>query len=252
MSESTAEKRCTAEERLETVDQMPVAYFELDAEGRIIYVNRAGCAALQRERADLLGTVVWNYVAPDEVKQGQQAYLRAMAEGDLRPIRRTLFSTHGRFRTYELLRSLIHDKDGHAIGIRCVMVDVTEAKTEHEEAHRSRLWLESVLESVAEGVIVTDALGFVRFMNRAAEELSGWTTSELCGKVIEKGLPLLAYEEIEGGPITHNLALETRCKGIATLLDRSRNSLRVELSTAPIIDKENGYTVGVVTVMRPV
>lgn len=167
-------------------------------------------------------------------------------------MRRTLFSERGRFRTYEMLRSLIHDDAGKAVGMRCAIVDVTEAVAAHKEAHRSRLWLESVLESVADAVIVTDALGFVRFVNRAAEELSGWKAEDLFGKVIEKGLPLLSYEALEGGPINHNLALVVRCKGIATVVDRERNSLRVEISTAPIVDKENGFTVGVVTVMRRV
>ena len=48
------------------------------------------------------------------------------------------------------------------------------------------------------------------------------------------------------------MALESRTKGIATLLDRERRELRVEISTSPIIDKESGFTTGVVTLLRRV
>jgi len=56
-------------------------------------------------------------------------------------------------------RSLMRDSDGRPVGMRMVCLDVTEARKELEEAQRVRKWLESIMESVSDAVIVTDALG---------------------------------------------------------------------------------------------
>ncbi len=46
--------------------------------------------------------------------------------------------------------------------MRVIFVDVTEKVKALDEAHRTRLWLESIMESVCEAVIVTDSVGFIR------------------------------------------------------------------------------------------
>jgi len=50
--------------------------------------------------------------------------------------------------------------------------------------------------------------------------------------------------------LTFNMALESRSRGIATFLDRERREVKVEISTSPVVDKSNGYTIGVVSVMQ--
>jgi hypothetical protein len=50
--------------------------------------------------------------------------------------------------------------------------------------------------------------------------------------------------------LSFNMALQTPSKGVATLLDSERRKLRVEISASPVVDKENGYRIGVVSVMQ--
>jgi PAS domain S-box-containing protein len=176
-----------------------------------------------------------------------------MESGEKPPvIYRSIYNKDGVYRTYEMHRSLIHDVQGHPAGLRYMCIDVTEAQSVHEEAHQARQWLESVLASVADAVIVTDALGFVRYVNPAAEELCNWKPEELIGKVIDKELPLLSYSSTDLGFLNHRVTLERRTKGMATILDSARQELRVEMSTSPILDKESGFTTGVVGVLRRV
>ncbi len=63
---------------------------------------------------------------------------------------------------HDVHRSLRHDESGQVVGMRLVLIDVTEQALAHEEALKSRCWLESVLASLNEAIVVTDALGFVR------------------------------------------------------------------------------------------
>ena len=125
-----------------------------------------------------------------------------------------------------------------------VSFDVTAAQFAHEETRQARQWLESVLESISEAIIVTDALGFVRTVNPAAEELLGWKAKELIGKMVDTSG--------DQKSLTHRIALERRTKGIATVLDHARRELCVEISTSPIVDKESGITAGVASVLRRV
>jgi len=48
------------------------------------------------------------------------------------------------------------------------------------------------------------------------------------------------------------MALEGNSRGLATILGRDRRELEVEIATSPIVDKESGFTNGVLSVIRPV
>lgn len=242
--------------QLDAIDELPVAYLEMNAQGVVTRANRAAHAIYLEREGDVVGKDVWELVAADQKVLGRAAFLAIMESGEEPPvIRRSLYNGNGEFRTYELHRSLIRNEQGRPAGMRIATIDVTEAQIAHEEAHRARMWLQSVLESVADAVIVTDALGFVRYINLAAVELSGWEVAELTGMVIEKGLPVLSYvsyDKSDKTPLNFRMALSKRSKGIATLLDRHRQPLQVEISASPILDRDNGYTIGVVSVLRKV
>jgi PAS domain S-box-containing protein len=233
------------------IDELPVAYLEMDAEGVVVYANPAAQVMHDSQLGGLAGQKVWNLVPLAEQESGRLAYEALMRAGEEPPVIRRSVYVRGEYRTYEIHRSMVRDPEGKPCGLRSVSFDVTEAVRAIEEAHQSRLWLESVLESVSDAVIVLDALGFVRYLNPAAEVLSGWKCEELKNMAIEKGLPLLSYQSADNDELSFRLALDRHSKGVAVLLDRNRNELKVEITTSPIVDKDKGYTIGVVSVLRP-
>lgn len=236
-----------------SIDNLPVAYIELDRAGLIVRVNQAACELFQCETEGLIGNTAWQMMASEEIEASRKAFFDQLAsEEDPPPIRRTMCSKNGIYRTLDMFRSLVLDAQGHPIGMRHIMIDVTASMMAHEEAHQARLWLRNVLASFSEAVIVTDALGFVRYMNPAAEQLSGWTINELKGKVIEKVMPLLSYVSTDIRLFEHRIALERPTKGIGMALTRNHEKMRIEISTAPIIDQKQGYTSGVVSIFRKV
>jgi PAS domain S-box-containing protein len=237
------------------IDELPVAYVEVDAQCMVTRANRAARDLLSAQGGELVGKPAWELMPFDEQGQGRAAFFQCLELDEEPPVvRRSIYTSRGGFRVCELHRSLIRDEHGHPAGMRYVSIDVNEAQIAHEEAHKSRQWLESVLASVPEAMIVTDALGFVRYVNPAVEELFGWKAEELIGKVVEKWMPLLSYSSSTGdnNPPGHRKTLEQRCKGVATTLNRERKEICMEIGTSPIWDKENGYTIGVVYVMRKV
>jgi PAS domain S-box-containing protein len=217
----------------------------------ITRANRAALALHHLGFGELVGKMAWDLVAADEKDTSFASFCSTLESGEEPAVvRRSLCDRSGKFRTYEIYRALARDAGENPTGMHMICVDVTEAKKDLEEARRTGLQLQSVLDSMGEAVMVTDSVGFIRSVNPAAEALLGWKASELTGVSIEEGLPIVAYLSGDRTEMTFNLSLECAAKGIATVLDRDRRELHVGIGTSPIFDKETGSTSGVVLILR--
>jgi len=233
------------------IDTLPLPYAELDSHGIIIRANRAALALHHPEQGDLIGKSGWDLMALDEKVFSHAAFSAQMLSGMEPPvITRNIFDRSGSFRTYRMHRSFIRDADGKPAGMRMTLVDVTESGKLLDDARAALSWFENAIASLADAVVLTDPLGFVRTVNRAAEELLGCSAQELAGKVIEEAIPIVAYEPVDGSPLDHRTAIERHCKGVATLLTRDCSRARVEISTSPILDKDSGAVIGVAAILR--
>ena len=233
----------------EVLDDLPVAFVETDRQGVILYASRAA-RDLYAAETQLAGKFVWELM-PSEERDEHRANFEEVMNGKIstQVMRRAIYTPLG-FRTYEIHRSILRDDEGQPAGVRSILFDVSEAMMAHEEAHQARVWMESVLASVAEPILVTDSLGFVRSLNRAAEQLFGFSACELAGQILEKKIPLLCYESKNGTRLSFQMALHAPAHGIATVLNRNREPLHVEVTASPVIDNEKGFTIGVVSLWR--
>lgn len=233
------------------IDQLPLPYVEMNADGVITRANRAALALQHPEQGNLIGSSAWNTMAIDEKDHSAAAFLSLMVTGEQPPvISRSLFDRSGKFRTYEIHRSMMRTPQGKPAGVRMIFMDVTERKNALDEARRSSQWFESAIGSVADAVVLTDILGLVLSANPAAEALLGLDVHELEGKVIEETVPILEYRPLAGPVLDRRAAIETCCKGIATLLLRNGSKLNVEISTSPILNKNSGSVSGVAAILR--
>jgi PAS domain S-box-containing protein len=90
----------------------------------------------------------------------------------------------------------------------------------------------------------------VRFANPSAERVTGWTALELVGHQIEKGMPMLRAVSTSGRKLSFRTALEEIWNGDVEILNREGQTVSTWLSVCPILEKETGYTNGVVVVFR--
>lgn len=233
------------------IDDLPLPYLEMNARGTITRANRATLALHHPEQGELIGKSGWDLMALDEKDLSCATFLSHMASGEELPvIPRSLFDRSGTFRVYEIHASLIRDAEGKPAGMRMLCVDVTGARKALEDARRDCQWLESAIQSLSEAFILMDALGTIRSMNRAAEELSGWCACDLTGMAIEKLLPVQAFPPGSSTLLDYRAMLEGACRGIAGVLTRERKELRVEISTSPVADRESGSVSGVAVLLR--
>ena len=251
-SASTAAARHAARTPTLNIDHLPLPYVEMDARGIITRANRATLALHHPEQGELIGKSAWDLLAIDEKTRSTAAFLSLMATGEEPPvICRSIFDCSGRFRAYEIHRSMIRKSGGRPVGMRMIFMDVTERKNALEEAQRNCEWLENAMHSVAEAVILTDALGVIRSVNPAAEKLSGWTANELMGMAIDEILPVQA-RPCGGSVLDLQVMLQLPWSGAATVMTRQRHQVKVQISTSPILNKNNDFVSGVTAILRRV
>jgi PAS domain S-box-containing protein len=134
---------------------------------------------------------------------------------------------------------------------------VTASKTELEQAQASlreseQRWA-TTLASIGDAVITTDTTGKIVFMNRVAEELTGWSLSSASLKPVKEVFNIINEQtrlEVEN-PITRVLK-EGLIVGLANhtiLLRRDGSEVPIDDSGAPIKDKDGKIT-GVVLIFR--
>ncbi len=108
---------------------------------------------------------------------------------------------------------------------------------------------EVTLHSIAEGVITTDELGCVQYMNPAAESLTGFPQSQAQGQPISRILQL--KNEHDGQPAESSVYTCLRTDRVARaftgrlLMPRLGEEIAIEENAAPIRDSD-GRTIGVV------
>lgn len=99
-------------------------------------------------------------------------------------------------------------------------------------------WLNTTLKSISDGVVATDIDGKITFMNRKAEELTGWSESEAEGKYSSDVLTIIheSNDEFSSGedPLGHSSPWQG---DILFLQTKTGSKIPIEYSEAPIVDK---------------
>jgi PAS domain S-box-containing protein len=122
-----------------------------------------------------------------------------------------------------------------------------------EQADEQREWLQVTLASIGDGVIATDAAGRVRFLNAAAQRLTGWRAAEAAGRPVSELLSL--FDERNGKSVESPLQAALRKRAAAAaggepaLRARDGSVHPVDINAAPIIDAAAGLA-GAVIVLR--
>jgi PAS domain S-box-containing protein len=135
-----------------------------------------------------------------------------------------------------------------------IEVALTKARLERQLRESDR-WFASTLQCVADGVVVTDLQARVRFLNPAAERLTGWTSEDAAGHSVQDVVRLLptghdsagaasalVSEVIEAGrprPVVHGQRLRRR-EGADTVVDNTASPVRTD----------DGQPLGAVLVLR--
>ncbi len=119
------------------------------------------------------------------------------------------------------------------------------------ELREKEAWLRTVLQSIGDAIVVTDCDGTVKFINAAAEQLTGWCCVEAPGKPLQEVVQININgcdEKAEELPLGINQPEACTYKGI--LCSRGGAQHSVTGTTTPIYLKETEQIHGSVLILR--
>jgi PAS domain S-box-containing protein len=115
-------------------------------------------------------------------------------------------------------------------------------------------WFSTTLRSIGDAVIATDEREVIKFMNAAAESLTGWQTGDAVGRKLGDVVQLVDHDnKPHPGLVTHGPS-----SGFAAMLPHageivSKNGRRLPIDdTATVIKDERGVVLGCVVVFRDI
>lgn len=123
-----------------------------------------------------------------------------------------------------------------------------------KQLQENERWLETVLRSIGDAVLTVDLVGRISFMNRVAEQLSGYRWEEVQGKFFDKLMQISSADEKDGRPVSvlqpRSDTLRVRTFQEKWLRTPHQEPLPIDCTLAPLIDEDG--QIGVVVVFRDI
>jgi len=178
------------------------AVYMLDLDGRVESWN----AGAQKMKGYTSNQIIGRHFSVFFPKEDQDAgkpdalLAKALQEGSYQDEGWRVRCDGSTFWAAVVIRPIL-SSDGTPIGFAKISRDLTEQRRQQQALaaaeralHQERDRLEVTLLSIADGVICTDARGFVTRMNPAAEKMTGWSREEAIGHPVEDVFDLCLEE----------------------------------------------------------
>jgi PAS domain S-box-containing protein len=165
-----------SEERFRLLfEDAPVAYHEIDRTGRIMRINRAECAMLGYDRSELIGKGIWEIVSPEDQSRIRSLTLQKLAgSARLTPFQARFMRRDGTPVTVGLYENLIEDESGAIVGMRGILVNVSEREQTIEALFSSELKYRDLFDNVIDGVYQSGPDGRILTANPALLQMLGY------------------------------------------------------------------------------
>ena len=221
-----------------------------DSEGTSVYHNRAH-AALFGYSVEELNAVPGSGVLLADANQAQEIF-GCLRQGRSWSGEADVKTKAGRRIPAFVRADIIRDEAGHPVGILGVVTDITERRRMLSTLDAERQRLAVTLQSIAEGVITTDAAGRVERLNSVAEQLTGWQQAEAVGQPLSLIFPLL--DEATREPRVTSLGYEADAtpQQQGRILQTRNGRERLIATNAAGLSASGGDEQGLVIVFRDV
>lgn len=172
------------------LENLPALVAYIGADERYIYANFRYAAHFgfnaerlaQEDSREVLGPVLYAEVAQ---------YVTRALSGELVSFEQTRPTSSGAEKTVYVTYVPDVRRDGFVRGFFSLGVDVTDRKMSEMQVVESREQLRAVLNSIGDGVIVTDRSARILGMNPVAERLTGWPLGVARGTRLSEVFPII-------------------------------------------------------------
>ena len=236
------------------IEMLPIGIVLIDAEGNLLFHNRAAQEILGAEDAARGGPSEWTsafgwylpdkttLLAPEELPMVRA--LRGESIYDALLFVRNASRPDGVW-IGATVRPLRDDRGR----INSAVMMCREVNGGRMSQH-SRVLLSQVVEQIADGVLLTDKQGFIEYVNPAFEAMTGFSHDDVRGRspqILKQGVQDPVFDQLHSGELLSGRPLQ------ATAINRKKTGeiYHVEETISPISD-EAGNVTHFVTVMQDV
>jgi len=224
-----------------------------DLDGKIIDVNEATLKMYGTDdKRDLIGKDSFEIITPEELEKALAGTKEVLGKGYVKSREYHIITKGGGRVPVEMSVAIMKEADGKPIGFVAVSRDITERKQAEEELESGKKKLESYIESMVDGVVISDLKGTTVGINKACLELLGYRRKEdVVGRpgfiraILKKDMPkigALLEEIIKKGCV--------RDKEI-TVLAQDRREIPILFSATLIKDAE-GKPTSIFTIFKDI
>ena len=229
----------------DVVESMHDVVFTINGRGEFTAVNSEAESVLGRPRESLMGSPLSSIVHEQDYRPlGEALHSLSPNSPILRSLELRLLTAKGEPRWFELNGRGYHDASGELIKFTGVLRDIDERKrvAEYEQI------VGSVISNSSEPVLSTDTMGVVRFWNRGAELVFGWTREEMVGRSVRELYPEDRKGELDA--LVRTLNEHGSAPMLETIrLKKGGEPIVVQVLASAIRDSE-GKVIGYLEMMR--
>jgi diguanylate cyclase (GGDEF)-like protein/PAS domain S-box-containing protein len=254
--ERAEEKIRASEQRMSAIfDSMQDTIYQTDVDGLIEWVSPSVKQLLGYELEEMLERNIREFYLFEEEHLSLKRELAANS-GRLQHFETRLVHKNGSQIWISENSHFRLDAGANVIGIEGTMRDTTALHLARDALQQEKERAQVTLGSIGDGVITTDLLGNIEYMNTVAEQSTGWKIDDARGKPILKVFRIIDEKNLEPPPDPVSICLR-KCRSITLaghllLVHRFRNQrLSIELNASPIRDSASDVT-GVVLVFHDV
>ena len=228
-------------------DDAPLAYHELDKDGRFTRVNQTELQLLGYTAEEMQGRFAWEFIVDKVSRESTMGKLSG--NRPLQPFERTFIRKDGTHVPVEIHDRLLYDADGRISGIRSTLHDITERKRAESALRESEERYRDLVENAHDIIYSHDLNGNYLSVNKAAERITGYSHEEALKLNMSQTLPPECADRAKE-MIAKKLAGENVTAYELEILAKDGRRIAIEVNSKLMY--ENGVPVAVQGIARDV
>jgi len=220
------------------LDVAGVMMIILDSSGKVTLINKKGCEILGYPEEEIIGKNWLDSFLPRRFREKEKENFKKLIESEFdRPeySEGFILTKNGNERIILWHSTLLTDDGHNVIGVLSSGEDITEGKLAQEKLQTEKAYLDELIESAPEAIVITDKKGRVFRVNPEFTRIFGYPAEEAVGRLIDD-LVAPEYYHAAASAITKKVSLEGERVGLETVRRRKDGSLfHVSLLVSPII-----------------